>query len=351
MARLESILSATALLVGLTILPARSQQNDFPKDKQLTMVVGYAAGGGTDIIGRAIAASIAKYLPGNPRIVVSNMPGAEGTTAGNYIALQAPADGTTIMMGAATMADPIYYRRPESHFNPTSFKVIGGASRGGTAHFIGNAAKSRLTDTTQPPVVVGTLGDVPRAGNQVAAWGPRFLGWNTKWVVGYPGTSEIIGALDRGEIDMTSTTVLSQIDRLMKSGKFDIVSQSGALQDGKFVPYARFGDAPLFSDLIKDRLNDPLAAQAFAYWSAFNSIEEWMSLPPNTPQPIVDIYRTAYDKMIEDPDFLSLAQKIGDLTLRSHSDVEFILGTLDNTTPQATSYITTMLRSQGLQVD
>ncbi|HWG07233.1 MAG TPA: hypothetical protein VG271_19695 [Beijerinckiaceae bacterium] len=351
MTRLGLILSATALLVSLAIHPARSQQVDFPKDKQLTMVIGYAPGGGTDIIGRAIAASIVRYLPGNPKIVVSNMPGAEGTTAGNYIALQAPADGTMMLMGAATMADPIYYRRPESHFNPTNFRVIGGASRGGTALFISKAARKRLTDKTQPPVIVGTLGGVPRAGNQVAAWGARLLGWNIKWVVGYPGTSEIIGALDRGEIDMTSTTVLSQIDRLIKSGKFDIVSQSGSLKGGKFVSYARYGDAPLFSDLIKGKLNDPLAAQAFAYWSAFNSIEEWMSLPPNTPQPIVDIYRTAYGKMIEDPDFLALAQKIGDLTLRSHGDVEFILGTLDKTTPQATSYITTMLRSQGLQVD
>jgi hypothetical protein len=341
---------AIAVALSFTGASAQAQRNDFPKDKMITMVIGYGAGGGTDIIGRAIAASIDKFLPGNPKIVISNMPGAEGTTAANYFTRQA-ADGTTIMMGAATQADPIYYRRPEAHFNPTTFKVIGGVSRGGTALFISKAAENRLFDKKLPPVIAGTLGGVPRAGNQVVAWGAQLLDWNTKWVVGYPITTAILAALDRGEIDMTSTNVVSQTDRLMASGKFDIVSQSGSLKDGHFVPYPRYGDAPLFSDLVKGKLNDPVTAQAFAYWSAFNSIEEWLSLPPNTPQSIVDVYRTAYGKLIKDPGFLDVTRKLGDLTTRTHTDVELILGTLNQTPPEATDYITKMLRGQGLQVE
>jgi tripartite-type tricarboxylate transporter receptor subunit TctC len=342
---------ALAMALSTAGQPADAQESDALKDKTITMIIGYAPGGGTDIIGRAIAASIDKYLPGNPKIVVSNMPGAEGTTAGNYFSQQAPADGTTIMMGAATQADPIYYRRPQSRFNPTTFKVIGGVTRGGTALFVSKTAENRLYDKKLPPVNAGTLGGVPRAGNQVIAWGAQFLNWNIKWVVGYPGTNEILAALDRGEIDMTSTNVLSQTDRLTASGKFTIVSQSGSLDGGRFVPYPRYGNAPLFSDLIKDKLTAPVAAQAFAYWSAFNSIEEWMSLPPSTPQPIVDLYRTAYNKLIADPEFLDMAKKLGDFTTRTNSDVEFILNTLNGTSTQATGYITTMLRGQGLQVE
>jgi hypothetical protein len=198
---------------------------------------------------------------------------------------------------------------------------------------------------------MGSLGGVPRAGMQVAVWGQQFLGWNIKWVVGYPGTAELLTALSRGEIEMTSTAVPSQVQQLIDSGKFEILSQSGSLQGGHFVPQQNFGGAPMFSDLIRGKLTDPLAIKSFAYWSAINSVDQWVTLPPNTPDAIADLYRTAYAKMIEDPDFLAQARKLGDVNFRLHGDVEYLVKALADTPPEALSFVGTMLRTQGLQVE
>ena len=319
--------------------------------KSGVMVVGSPSGDGTDASARLIAAYLGKQLPGEPAIIVQNLPGAQGTTAANYFVQQVAADGLTLLMAGVPAADPLYYRRPQAHFDPTKFNVVGGISRGGTALIINKEAEKRLTDKTAAPVIMGSLGGVPRAGMQVAAWGQQFLNWNVKWVVGYPGTAELLTALARGEIDMTSTAVPSQVQQLVGSGKFKIISQSGSLQGNHFIPQPTFLDAPIFADLIQAKLKDPLVTKSFTYWSAINSVDQWLALPPNTPEAIVGVYRAAYAKMIEDRDFLDHARKLGDLNFRSHEDVEYLLDTLAGTPPEALTYVSTMLRNQGLQVE
>jgi tripartite-type tricarboxylate transporter receptor subunit TctC len=347
---MSRFLMCTSLAASITTMAA-ADPVDF-RGKTVTMIIGYAPGGGTDLLGRAIASSISKFLPGQPTIVVQNMPGAEGTNAANFFAQRVSPDGQTIAMGAATQTDPLYFRRPQSHYVPNTFKVIGGANRGGTALFIRNGALPRLHDATANPVIMGSLGGVPRAGMQAAAWGVRLLGWNVKWVVGYPGTSQLFMALNRGEIEMTSTAVPTQVKELMAGGNFSILSQSGSVKDGKFVAQPAFGAAPLLSSLVQGKIKDPTTASSFAYWSAINSMDVWMSLPPKTPDEIVDIYRQAFNAMVQDPDFLRMIEKIEhNLTFRSHEDVEYLLDMLDKTPPQAIQFISSMLRSQGLTVN
>lgn len=322
------------------------------RGKTVTMVIGYAPGGGTDLLGRAIAASISNFLPGQPSVVVQNMPGAEGTIAANYLANQASTDGLTVAMGAATQTDPLYFRRPQSKYNPSQFKVIGGANRGGTGLFIRKSARARLEDRTRSPVIMGSLGGVPRAGMQAAAWGAQLLGWNIKWVVGYPGTSQLFAALHRGEIEMTSTAVPAQVTALVESGNFDILTQSGSLRHGRFEPQPAFGSAPLLNGLLESHLDDKTIAQSFTYWSAINSMDVWMSLPPKTSDDIVQVYREAFEAMIRDRDFKAYVEKIEkNLAFRTHEDVELLLGVLDRTPPEAIDFISTMLRSQGLTIN
>ena len=78
-------------------------------------------------------------------------------------------------------------------------------------------------------------------GMQTTAWGIEILGWNAKWVLGYPGTNDLFMALDRGEIDMTSTGNLFLIQRLIGTGQFKILVQSGTLRNGVLVGRPDFG--------------------------------------------------------------------------------------------------------------
>ncbi len=321
------------------------------RGKTIKMVVGFAAGGGTDAAGRVIAAYLAKYLPGEPTVVVQNVPGADGMTAMNYLVQQSSADGLTITMGSGSQADPMHYRKPQSQFDPTKFKVIGGTGLGGTALIISKKAEPRLFDKTAEPVVMGSLSGMPRSGMQMAGWGKEFLGWNLKWVVGYRGTNELMVALERGEIEMTATGNIPSTQRLVGTGNFKILVQSGTLQKGKIGPRPEFGDAPLIPILMQGKIVNPTQAMSFDYWSTLNAMDKWLALPPGTPEPIVESYRQAFKKMTEDPEFIARAKDSTEFTPTTSQDVADWLTSLGKTTPDAINFIAEMLSHQGIKVD
>ena len=319
------------------------------KGKTVTMVVGYPAGGGTDVSGRVIASFLGSNLPGSPSIIVQNVPGADGLTAMNYFVQQVKPDGLTLTMGSGSQSEPTHYRTPQAHFDPTKFAFIGGAGRGGSALVIKRDAEQRLYDKSMPPVIMGTTSGAPRSNMEMAGWGKEFLGWNLKWVIGYRGTSDVFLALERGEIDMTATGTLAPIAKLLATGQYKILVQTGALRDGKFVGRGDFGDAPLIPVLMEGKIKDPVARQAFKYWLDLHSgAEKWLALPPGSPRPMLDAYRDAFQGVVQDPEFIERSKKIADdFTPIGYADVESWMKDLGGTTDAAIAYLSEMMRRQG----
>jgi tripartite-type tricarboxylate transporter receptor subunit TctC len=319
--------------------------------KTVTMIIGFPPGGGTDAYGRVVATSFEKYLPGNPTVIVKNVPGADGVTSMNFMVQQVVPDGTTLTTTANTTADPLNYRKPQVHYVPTDFAVIGGAGRGGEVILINKESEKRLYDKNAAPVVMGSLGGVPRSGMQMTAWGIEFLGWNAKWVIGYRGTNELTLALERGEIDMTATGNRFLIEKLVDSGKFRILVQSGTLKNGKLATRPEFGDAPLIATALEGKLKDALALKAFDYWSSISLTDKWLALPPKTPKNVVEVYRAAYGKIAQDADFLERARKISeDFVPLTAPEVEALITKLASLPQEAPEYMTVILRKQGLDV-
>ncbi len=345
-------LTAAVLMLAGATDAAFAQAPISYRGKSLTMIIGSAPGGGTDTSGRLIAQFIARYLPDTPSVLIRNIPGAEGMTAVNYFVQQVAPDGYTIVMGSSTLADPMHYRRPQSHFDPTTFPILGGVGRGGTMLMIGKDAEKRLYDKSQPPVIMGSLVGVPRSGMQTTAWGIEFLGWNAKWVVGYHGTNDLMLALDRTEIDMTSTANLFEVNKLAQTGRFKPLTQTGGLQNGKIVPRPEFVTTPLLSNIMAGKIADPVQRKAFDFWSSMTVMDKWMALPPKTPQPIVDMFREAFQKVAANTEFIEAGRKISeDFSPMRAEDVEQLIRTLGQTPPEAIGYISNLLRSQGLEVE
>jgi tripartite-type tricarboxylate transporter receptor subunit TctC len=322
------------------------------KDKNVTMIIGFAAGGGTDLSGRLIAAFLGKFLPGQPNVIVQNMPGAEGMTAMNYFSNQVKPDGLSLTMGSGSVADPINFRKPQAKYDPSKYFFVGGAGRGGTMLIISNEAEKRLYDKSQPQVIMGSPGGSPRSGVLVTAWGIEFLGWNAKWVVGYKGTSDLFIALERGEIDMAATSSPQQIEKLVRTGKFKVLSQSGSIKEGRLTPRSDFPDAPLLPVMLAGKISDPVAAKSFEYWTSLESKDKWLALPPGTPADIVQVYRDAFLKMTQDPEFNARAKVMADdFTPTTWEDLQSWIKTMGDTSRESLDYLSVMLRHQGVAVE
>ena len=321
------------------------------KGKTITMIVGSDPGGGTDASGRVIAPFLRKYLPGEPNVVVQNMPGASGITSLNYFIRRTQPDGLTVMMGSISTIDPVVYRNSSAQYDPKTFRVVGGVGRGGSFIFVTKEAEQRLFDKSAAPVVIGTIMGMPRPAMQPALWCIEYLGWNAKWVAGYHGTNEVMLAFDRGEIDMTSTGNIFQIEDRLKSGHLRIINQTGAVEAGKIVGRAEFGDAPLFPDQVKGKVSDPTALKAFDYWTALNNGDKYLALSPQTPDNILEAYREAFRKASVDKDFLERGDKISDgFQPMAADDVATIINTLADTPAEAVDYTKGLMRKQGLRV-
>jgi hypothetical protein len=150
---------------------------------------------------------------------------------------------------------------------------------------------------------------------------------------------------------MTATGNMNLIQKLLDTGKFKILVQSGMLKDGGVVPRPEFGNAPLLSKLLEGKLNDPKVKKAFEYWTAIAQTDKWLALPPKTPKNVVGLYRTAWAKIAADAEFLERIRKISeDFEPLDAAAVEKLVTTLASLPPETTEYMTNILKKQGLDV-
>lgn len=345
---MKALIVAFAALLALSTAGQAQAPVTF-EGKTINMIIGSQPGGGTDAAARVAAQFLGKYLPGNPRIVLQNMPGADGVTAMLFFVQHVKPDGLTIKTGSGPPVDPNTYRHLQYKYDPTTLEYIGGIGRGGSALVIRKDAEARLYDKSKPPVIMGTVAGIPRAGMQTTAWGVDLLGWNVKWVLGYPGTNDLMIALERGEIEMTASSNLFQLKKLVDGGAVKVLTQTGSLIDGKYLPRSEFEQVPVFPNQIADTKMGPVQAQGYRYWFGLVVMDKWIALPAGTPQPIVAAYRQAFDRMAKDPDFLEHGRRISqDFETQSGVDVKALVKTLADTSPEAFDYINAMLKKQGI---
>jgi tripartite-type tricarboxylate transporter receptor subunit TctC len=288
--------------------PAAADTVSF-EGKSVKMIIPTTAGGGTDVAARLFARFLGKYLPGRPAIVPQNMPGGGGITPLNFFAVQSKPDGLTIAFSSSTEADPITFRTAQAQYNPAKFGIIGGFGLGDQLLVIRTEALPRLLDKSQKPVAMGTVAGQPRGGMRMTLWGNRYLGWNTQWVTGYPGSSDLLLAIERGEIDMTSFAREYIADKLTDPSKYKVLYADGLGKNARSSGRADFDNAAKFVDAMEGKIKDAKMQAAFDYWRA-GILFKWATLPPDTPPAIVDVYRDAFRKVAADAEFAQLADQV-----------------------------------------
>jgi hypothetical protein len=336
-------------MAWLVASPALAEDAPAFAGKTITMTIGFGAGGSVDLYGRTLGQYLVQHLPGHPSLVVVNQLGAGGVVALNGWVARAEPNGLAVTLVAESQADPDAMKRTEAKYDTRTLKYIGGETAYSQGLFIKKDALVRLSDKSAKPVIMGLVGSTLRSGNYGVLWGVKYLGWNVKWVRGYPSTSELRQALERGEIDMSTFGASRDIKSLSDTSNFKLVVQGGTVKAGKRVPRAAFGDAPILADLVKGKITDAAAQKAFDYTENVAQVGIWLALPPKTPDNIVAAYVKAFNDTLADPQYRADFAKIDpDSPVASKADIEALVGKLATVSPETLAYVQAEVKRQDV---
>ncbi|MBI4332263.1 MAG: hypothetical protein HY673_13385 [Chloroflexi bacterium] len=315
--------------------------------KGLEIIIASGPGGGTDATARAVAMFLPKYIPGNPRVIVRNHPGAAGVLAANSFAARAKPDGLTLLHGPQGLINTQLRSRDIVQFDLLKMRGIWSVAEGGTIIGIRPEALRRLEDPRSQPAVMGVQ-EATGSGNVVLLYGREFLGWNVRWLVGFGGSGEIILALRRGEVDMISQGGV--INPLLEEGVVVPLAQSGNYKDGKIVRRPDFAQVPTIVEKLGDKVPTGTPWQALVANSASFSIDKWTVAPPGTPDEIVNILSDAYARMSSDPAFQGLLRKTYSerFTISTGKEVDALMESMLGVSPEVAGYTETLLRKFGV---
>lgn len=287
--------------------PDEKAAADFYAGKTVRLIVGYGAGGGYDLYARLIARHLSRYIPGNPTVIVENMPGAGSKLAFSQIYNALPKDGTVIGHGDGTFALTYLTNPSDFDFNPTKWQYLGVPlvlenRLIATKSSLDKSGVSKFQDLVGPSgkqLVIGTPGDAQTG--VFVNFLTDVLGANLKVITGYAGTSAIKLALENGEVDSTANWNIGlQPDIDSGALKLLMVIRNPARPGDPFpgVPDGlELARTPEDRDLIRAGIVQP---QQFA---------RPFVMAPGVPSDRVQVMRAAFSKVLADKELLADAAK------------------------------------------
>jgi tripartite-type tricarboxylate transporter receptor subunit TctC len=292
---------------AVAIAAAPAQAAESYAGKTIEFIVGGDAGGGYDIYARTVARHLARHIPGNPTIVVKNMPGAGSTRAGIYLSTVAPKDGTSIgaMMPGAIIG-PLLDEKPNQQFDPTKVTYIGTADSGVRicATFQNSKIKT-FADAQKQKTIVGASA-AGGATRDYAYLHNKTAGTKFDVVSGYQGTVDIALAMERGEVDGLCgwdwSSVKSQKGDWVRDKKLNVLVQV-SLDPSPELTAAGVPDIWKFVTKDDDRKVAELVISQQVFQRSYIA-------PPGTPPEQVETLRKAFDETMQDPQFLADAEKM-----------------------------------------
>jgi tripartite-type tricarboxylate transporter receptor subunit TctC len=294
----SSILCAVALVLAASATAVRAA--DFYRDKTLTMLVGFAPGGGVDTTARVVARHLVRFIPGEPSIVVQNMEGAAGLVAMNYVAKRVAADGLTIAMPGRSWYVEGALHGPGVGFDVDQLSYIGSPGGVNSGLFVRTATGiDSLAALKASPraLTFGTLGSTTPT-----AMVPALLakaGYPIKLVSGYVSTARILVALEQGEVDGFWTVEDSFARRQ------DLIAKNIVRPILQTRPH--IAGVPMLGDLMaKDQ--QPL----LLLLEAPDNFGLPLVGPAGIPADRVAVLRQAFLAMAADPAFVAEAAKAGE---------------------------------------
>jgi tripartite-type tricarboxylate transporter receptor subunit TctC len=293
------ILSAVAacLVAPLALAPAEAQDVSF-EGETVTIVVG-ARGGSLTVAAELVGRHLGKHIPGNPTVINQQMPGGAHQIATNHVFNVADPDGTTILALNPNVAIAQLAGVETVQFDLREFKWLGSTGADGVMFSI----KADLPYETweefaasDQEYVCGTTGPGSNAHDMPLLL-MEFADAPIRLVPGYPANSDILLAVERGEVHCWSalgTTIHRGVDR----------GSVRALVRGRY-PVPGYEDLPVDEELATEEIG----RQIMAIRGIPLGLGRALAVPPETPDEVVAVLREAFEAMMNDPEFLEEAER------------------------------------------
>ena len=274
---------------------------DFYKGRSISMIIGYSVGGGYDAYARLLAHYIGRHIPGEPSIVPQQMTGAGSLRAANYIFSVAPKDGS--VLGTFSRSMGIAPLR-QAEFDSRKFTWLGSMTDDDTTCVTWNSSPIKTwSDFLSKPSKLGGLG----ADADPDIWALLYknvFGAKAQLVSGYPGTNDVVLAMERGEVDglcgLSWSTIRTRHGEWLTSHSVNIIVQSAL----KKAP--EIAAVPLTTDLV----SNPEQLQIIRLLLVSQAMARPFAAPPELAADHKSALTAAFDATMRDADFLAEAQKL-----------------------------------------
>lgn len=291
-----------AQLVAMSGLARGDEVETFAKVHTINLYVGYTPGGSYDFYARLFARHIGKHLPGNPTVVVQNMPGAGGLAAANYLYAVAPRDGTALGMLSQTVAIDEALAAPGIRYKSAEFNWIGRMTSTIEVTMTWHNSKVKtIEDARTQEVVLASTGP----GSALDSY-PRVLvetaGVKFKLVRGYKGATEAMLAMEKGETEGsggTWQTLKVSKRNWIENNMINILLQYTQTRSPELP------NVPAAPELAKT----PEDRQLLEFYLSAGDIGRAFVAPPRLSPNLVAELRAAFAVTMQDPELLAEVER------------------------------------------
>jgi tripartite-type tricarboxylate transporter receptor subunit TctC len=304
---LYMLIRATSLLavwVGMTFAPAcspRSPSTDADarfRGQIVQIVVGRTAGGTYDLYTRAMAQHLGRHLPGNPKVVVENMPGAGGLLALKYLAHQARPDGLTVGLVGLPGIMAQVTDDPEAQEEASHLQALGSPADDVPVCVFSRTSQIDLnawrSGATRPRLGVTSYGTPIHVNTSLIT---AALHLPAQMILGYKGTAEIRQAMTSRELEGSCVGLDSYLSTFEPKDEYLVAVQLGGERSD-------LAAVPALSNLVTDERGKELVDAA----RLMGRVSRFYAVPADTPGETVAVLRNAFDDTMRDPEFLRTAQ-------------------------------------------
>lgn len=313
---ITACLGVFAGLAGLTVTQA-AQKVDFA-GKRIEITVPFPPGGGSDVYIRALAPHLEKHLPGNPAIIIRNVPGGGSITGANQFQQRAKPDGLDAIVVSASTVTNFVFQKSKVQYELDKWQPVLMSPQGAVLYVspaLGVKSAQDIAKLRGQRLVFG--GGGPTGAEMRFTIAFEMLGLDVNYVWGVQrGPTRL--AFERGEFNInydTTPAYIKNTTQLIKAGKAVPLFSLG-IQDekGNIVRDPNFPDLPSFVEAYEMTFGRKPSGPAFEAWRAIMQMNVMANkaifLPAGTPMPVVEAWRTAVRKVLDDPEFEKTAAAV-----------------------------------------